>query len=249
MYTRKLFVLLVAGLLLAACSDNPVATEEHVDSIEDLDVELTLSEDHVHTLSEITFTGQVTDHHGQMMTEMEKMQVEYRAKGADEWRSVELSPSGDHYEAAYTFMSSGEYEVRVTGMMHGGDHMEEMYAMNEYLQVGRAHVESGDYRVEFENFPGHVHDGEQATVKFWVMEAEKDASGERPVVKNLNAEIHCEDPSGATESHEASEAEDGVYHAEHTFEGAGEAHMAIHFPGSSGEEVEADFHVPVAHGH
>lgn len=249
MYLRNLLFLLIAGTFLAACSENPVASDEdHVDSIEDLEVNLTLSTDHVHTLSEATFTAEVTDHHGEMMTDMEKMQVEYRAKGAEEWTEIELSPSDNHYEASYTFMSSGEYEIRVTGMMPGHDHLEEMRVLDDSLHVGRAHVEPEGYRIEYENFPGHLHDGDPATVKFWVMEAEEDASGDRPPVEGLEAEIHCTDPSGAEETHAADESDPGVYQADHSFDGGGEAHFAIHFS-SDGEEIEAGFDVPVAHAH
>lgn len=233
-------------LLLAACAENPVANDEHEDDVEDLEVTLTLSKEHVHTLSSIDFTVEVRDHHGDMVTDFEQVTVERRLKDASEWRAIELTRDGDTYHGSYTFMSSGAYELRVAGMLPGHDEMEVLHHRDAALEVVRAHTEVREYRIEFENFPGHVHEGDTAEIKFWVLE---DDGEHRHTVEGLAAEIHCEDANGATEEHIALENETGVYMAEHIFAEAGEAHLAIHFIDANGTPVEADFHLPVAPGH
>ena len=237
------FLMLAALFVFAACSENPVAVEEeHADGEEALTVTLMLSDDHVHTLSDVTFTVTLRDHHGAVMMAFEALQVEQRLVGAEEWDAVEMHAEGNAFHGTNMFVTSGEYELRVSGMQHGHNDMEVLHEEHDPLHVGRAHAEIGDYRIEFESFPGHAHEGEATTVKFWVTKADQSVGG-------LTAEIHCEDPDGAEEEHEAHEDEAGVYHAEHTFGEAGEAHMAIHFAGADGAEVEADFHMPVDHGH
>lgn len=237
------FLMLAAMFIFAACSENPVAVEdEHEEGDEALTVSLTLSDDHIHTLSDVTFTVTVIDHHGAAMIDFERLQVERRVVGTEEWREVEMHAEGNAFHGTYMFVTSGEYELRVSGMLPGHSEMEVLHEEHDPLHVGRAHVKNGDYRIEFESFPGHAHEGETATITFWVTKDEQAVSG-------LSAEIHCEDPDGAGEEHMAHEDEAGIYHTEHTFGEAGEAHMAIHFDDDDGAEVEADFHIPVAHGH
>lgn len=48
--------------------------------------------------------------------------------------------------------------------------------MPDHMEVGRAHQEVGGFRVEFETFPGRLHEGTEATVRFWVMEAPSSSS-------------------------------------------------------------------------
>lgn len=236
-------------ILFTGCSDNPVEVHEDEGP---LTAELTISDDHVHTLSEITYTVQVTDHHGDIVTDLESVEVQRKGHDDTEWRGTELTLSGNVYTGIYTFNSSGEYDLRVAGIRNEGTEMEVMYEMPEHMQVGRAHQEVGNYRIEYENFPGHVHEGETATVKFWVYESEKDASGNRPAVTGLDLHIHCGNPDGTDEHHDSSmvtEESEGVYAADHTFDGGGEAHMATHFTAPENSEIEADFHLHIAHGH
>lgn len=242
---RHYILSLAAIFLLVACSDNPVSEEEHDD---ELSVVVTLSSEHVHTLSELTFTVAVTDHHNAPVTDFEVLQVERLSEGSDTWRAIELTRAGDVFEGTYTFNSSGDYELRVAGQRVGHTEVEVLHMMAEPLHVVRAHMEAGLYRVEYENFPGHIHEGDMATLKFWVMEAEQDAAGNRPPVTGLTAEIECTDGAGK-ESHPATEPEAGVYQAEHTFTLAGEAHFTIRFTGADGQPAEADFHLHVAHAH
>lgn len=226
----------LAVFLFAACDSSPTGV-----ATDDLDVNLTFSTDHIHTLSEVSIQAEVTGPDGSAFTNFDVLQVEIRGHEETDWRSIELTRSGDHFSADYTFMSSGDHDLRVRGQIAGRSTLRVLHERSGHLEVGRAHVEKNGYRVEFENFPGHAHEGEEVTVKFWVL------SDGNPV-EGLDAEIHCTDPAGAEENHGPHQHEGGVYEAHHTLEGAGEAHFAIHFPGNSGE-IEADFHVPIAHGH
>ena len=105
------------------------------------------------------------------------------------------------------------------------------------------------YRVEFESFPGHIHEGSAAEMRFWVMEAEKNAAGERPPITGLTAaRIHCLTGSNAEEFHAVTEIEPGVYQAEHSFTEAGEFHAGIHLD-VGGQAAEASFDLHIAHQH
>lgn len=234
----SLFV--VFALLLTACDSNPVDSEEEL-TPDDLNVELSFSADHIHTLSEVGVSVEVTDPQGAAVTDLDSVEVERRLDGEADWHGIELTQEGTEYNGTYTFMTSGDYEIRVSGQLPGDEERSVIYEQPDPLGVGRAHVEKSGYRIEFENFPGHVHEGEEATLKFWV------SKDDNPV-EDLSAEIHCTDPSGTKEAHEPHVHENGVYEAHHSLEAAGEAHFAIHFA-ANGEEIEADFHVPIAGGH
>ncbi|MEX0599747.1 MAG: hypothetical protein WD423_06820 [Rhodothermales bacterium] len=249
MRIRTMILTIALGLfLMAGCSENPTAVEEE-DGHEDLSVELSLSDDHIHTLSPITFTVAVHDAHGAAFTAFDTLRVERQVAGEDTWRATDLIPSGGMFTGEYMFMSSGSYHLRVAGRTHDHGHMEVLHAMHEPIEVARAHEVAGGYRVEFENYPGHVHEGQEATMKFWILEAERDDDGVRAPIEGLEVTINCEDASGKQESHTPEESEPGVYEATHTFDGNGEAHLSISYPGTDGEVAEADFHIPVAHGH
>lgn len=242
---RRLLTLLAVPALLAACEENPLMLEEHE---EELTVELTVDPSHVHTLSPVTFTVAVKDDHGMFVTDFDTLRVERRTAGTETWRAINLELDGSVYKGTYVFTSSGEYDLRVAGMRRGGSHLEVLHEMAEHLEVGRAHVEVGGYRVEFENFPGHVHEGDTAAVKFWVKQAERDAAGNRPPVTGLAAEIHCTDADGAMEEHRAAESEPGVYQATHRFREHGTAKAGIHFE-RGGAGVLAEFELSVSEKH
>ncbi len=249
MKTFSKYLMALVILLFMGCKDSPV--EVHEDD-GPLTATLTLSSDHAHTLSEITYTVQITDHHGDIVTDMEAVEVQRKGHGATEWRGTELTLNGNVYTGAYTFNSSGDYDIRVAGIRHAGTEMEVMHEMAEHMHVGRAHLESGAYRIEYENFPGHVHDGETATVKFFIFEAEKDAQGNRPPVTGLtDLHIHCTNPDGTAEHHDTTITEEspGVYVQDHTFMGGGEAIMGTHFTAPDQTQAEGQFHMHVAHGH
>ena len=222
---------------------------DHDEELEELEVEFSLSDDHVSTLAKTAFTVEIKDHHGAHMTDFEEVHFERRLVGSDEWSQTEMELDGDHYRGNYTFGTSGEYEIRVTGHHRGGHDDEVIYERAENLHVERAHMEVGAYRIEFESFPGHMHEEDHSTLTFWVMQEEKDALGEHSAVAGLEAEIHCNEPDGTSESHQAVEQSPGVYSAEHTFVSAGDGHVALHMEGVDGAEIEAEFHFDVAHGH
>lgn len=242
MKTLSFFLTIFFLVAAIGCSDNPAA---HDDGDEELSVEFLVSVEHIDTLEDITFTAVVTTHHGDPVTDLEEISMQYRQEGSVDWRDLVLTLSGTSYTGTLMFMSSGEYEVRVMGRHLGHDHMETLHELAEHMHVGRAHQDVGGFRVEYESMPGHIHSGDTATLRYWVME---DTAALQPIT-GLQAEIHCGDPSGTDESHSALEAEAGVYTAEHTFQADGEAHIALHFPGAGGAELEAEFHFPVAHGH
>lgn len=239
-----LFVLVF--ILFTGCKDNPVEVQED----ETLIATLTISDDHIHTLSEITYTVTVTNNHGEAVTNLETIEVQRKAHDATEWRGTELTLVNNAYVGTYTFNSSGEYEMRVAGMRQGSTVMEVMYTMEGHLEVNRTHEVIGTYRIEYESFPGHIHEGDTAAVKFWVMESEKNANDVRPPIEGLATHIHCNNADNTLEHHDiVTEEAAGVYTVEHIFNGAGEASIGMHFTAPDNTEIEAEFHVHVAHGH
>lgn len=237
---------LVASLGLLACEGNPTAPEHE----EELTVELEIAPGHAHILqTAVEFTVRVRDGHGQAVTDFEAIQVERLQEGSDTWRAIELALDGDVYRGTYTFGSSGAYGLRVMGQRHGEAEMRLLHEAHDPLHVARAHEEAGGYRIEFESFPGHIHEGETATLRFWVMETETDADGVRPPVPGLGAQVHCLGSEAGEEFHGAVEAEPGLYEAAHTFGEAEETHAGLHFTGSDGQPAEAEFHLHIAHGH
>lgn len=236
--------------LLGACESNPSApAEEEEEHGHEITAELTLSEDHVHTLGEITYAVTVTDDHGEAVTDLAGVSVERLAHGSDTWRATELELSGTVWTGTYTFTSSGDYDIRVSVLEQGATEPEVVYTMPEPLGVGRAHEEMDGVRVEFETFPGHLHEGEAATATFWIKEAEQDADGSRAPMTGLHVVITCTEADGTFEEHHAHETEPGVYTAEHTFVNPGEF-VAGAVIGEHGEhQTEAQFHTHVAAGH
>lgn len=243
-------VLLAGAFALAACESNPVlgpgddGGHEH-----EIFVELTLSASHVHILSPITFTVAVTNDHGDPVTDFEVLEVQRLAVGSDTWRGTDLTRNGAVYEADYTFMSSGEYRLRVVGQRPGEAEGMVLYEMAESIQAARAHAEAGGMRVEFETFPGHLHTHNMAQMKFWIMEPERNEAGERPAIPGLATTVVCNEPDGGVEQHAAVEEAAGVYVAEHEFESEGDFVAQIRFLGTDGNEAVAEFttHVVPAH--
>ena len=251
---RHLVTPIAAAAAFIGCADNPEGPADHDD---ELTVELTLSSDHLHTLSPVEFTAIVRDHHGTIVTDFDTLHVERRATDADTWRTAaDLTLQGDAFIGATTFTSRGEYDLRVVGRRAGHDEVDvipmhdSMDEMMGPLHVGRAHVVAGGYRIEFESFPGHIHEGSETAFRFWVMEAEADADGNRAPISGLAGGIHCIEPEGASETHSPDEIETGVYEGAHTFASAGEGAAALHFTAADGSgEAEASFELHVAHAH
>lgn len=239
-----------AALALAGCNANPPLGPATGHDEGGLEVALTVTPDHVHILqTEATFTVEVTDHDGAPVHDFESLAVERRMEGSDDWREVEVALSGEHYTGVHTFVSSGEYELRVVGQRPGEAESTVLHEVAEHLHVARAHAEVDGIRVEFETFPGHIHEGETATLRFWAMEPEADASGQRPPVTGLDARGHVAQPDGTEAMYEAHEHEPGEYETEHLFGAPGETHAGFHFTSPDGHAVEAEWHLHVSHGH
>lgn len=235
-------------LILTACSENPVADNTSGD--EDVTVSLSASTEHFSTLTDIEFEVQLTNDHGEQLTDIGSMQIEYQRSGDSEWEIITLERHEDHYSAQIMFMSSGEYQMRVSGDLHGEGHMDVMYTAPEMIDVERINAEMGDVMVEFETFPGHVHEGEEVQVSFYVMETAAGGGGHGgAMMSGLTGEIHIMGPDGAIYESVGDEHDLGVYSAHHTFLEGGEATFEFHFLDHHGDSIEVEFHVPVEHGH
>jgi hypothetical protein len=239
----------LAALLVIGCSANPaepVHDDEHDD---ELTATLSLSTDHVHTLTEMAFTVTVTDGHGDVVTDLAEVNVERRAVGDDTWRGTALTLNGLVWEAPYTFASSGEYDLRVSVLRPSGAAAEIVYTMAEHLEVARIHEVVDGMRVEFETFPGHLHEGDAAVVKFWILEPERNAIGVRPPLTDLHVTLVCNEADGSAEEHHAEELEPGVYSAEHTFMAVGDFLAKLEVGEHGGPHSEVTFTTHVVHGH
>lgn len=240
--------LLLLPLAVLACDDPlPTGADDHADATEDLQVDLTLTPDHVHIYSDVTFTAAVTDHHGDPVTSFEQIFVEYREAAATEWNQIELAQDGSVYTAAHSFTSSGDYDIRVTGQRPEDSAPVVMHEMADHLHAARAHTEAGGYSVEFEAFPAHIHAEDTGTMRFWVVD--EGGSSDQPVT-GLSPEIHVTESNGTETIHAASAGSDqGSYEADHTFQNAEDATVALHFTGSGGGDAEAAFTIHISHAH
>jgi hypothetical protein len=229
-YARGAWVVALAVGALA-CSDNP-AEPDHTDH--ELIVSLTMSTDHLETLEDITFTVAVTDDHGDAVTDFTTIQVEYEQEAeAGTWRSIEL-----------TLQGSGDYHFRVSGMRGSETELSVLHQLADHFEIERAHTTLGDYKVEFETFPGHIHSGEAIAARFWIMNKDTGAA-----VTGLAVTIGCGNPDATTEDHAVTDSGDGVYEAMHTFTDGGDGHMAIQFTDPASMDWEAEFHLHIAHAH
>ena len=245
MRIRHMLALALIGPVASACNANPVFPDHD----EELVAEVVFSVEDLATLSEFTLTVHVEDHAGEHVTAMKEVRVEFQHHDDTEWSGVVLSLQGEEFVGTHMFMSSGEYDFRVIGVQLGQVEELVLYEAAEHMVVERIHQEVGDFIVEFETFPGLVHEGAEAAVRFWIMEAEADNDGHHRMMAGLHAEIHVTDANGVAMEHEAHEEVPGTYEAHHTFLEAGEAQFEIHFEGVGGTEQHAEFRVPVSHEH
>lgn len=245
--TTLLASLLLLPVVLTACDDPlPTGADDHEDATADLQVDLTLSPDHVHIYSDVTFTVAVTDHHGDPVTDFDQIHIEYREASDTEWSEIELTQDGDTFTGNHSFSSSGDYDVRVMGQRPEDASPVMMHEMSDHLHAARAHQTTGGYSVEFEAFPGHIHDGDTGTMRFWVID---ESDGSDDPVTGLGPEIHVTESDASEFTHSATEADPGVYEADHTFQSAEDATVALHFTGSGGGSAEAEFTIHIAHAH
>lgn len=244
MTNKTVFPALALAVWALGCSDSPTEAHDH-----ELIVDFAMSTEHVHTLEEITFTVTVTDDHGDYVTDFTTIQVERELEGTATWRSIELVLQGTAYVGTYTFTSSGDYHFRVVGMRPSDTEAQVLYESPEHVEVVRAHEVVGSSRVEFESFPGHIHAGSDVVVRFWIMESERNAAGERPPITGLNVVIECGNPDLTSEMHTVTDNGDGIYEATHNFAEGGEGHIEIRFTDTAGVEQEVDFHVHIVAAH
>ena len=219
------------------------------DVSEDLHAELEYSGDHLMTLTDIEFEVRVHGSDAGTFTDLSYIAVEFRLEGETEWRATELSLHADHFSAEKMFFTSGEYEARVVGQLTGSTESLTLYQSVEHLHVERIHQEVGEFIVEFETFPGHVHEGDEVEATFWILEASTDGHAHGHPVEGLTPDIVCTDSDGATEEHVAHVHGAGEYGADHTAIEAGTASFEIHFSDTGGTDHHAEFAVPVSHAH
>lgn len=237
----------ILPVVVLGCDDPlPTGHDDHGDATQDLTVDLSYTPDHVHIYSDISFTVEATDHHGEPVTDFDLIQVEYKETSETEWSAIELTLDGSSYTGVHSFHSSGEYDLRVSGQRPDDSEPVVMDEAADPLHAVPAHATDGGYTVEFEAFPGHIHEGDTGTMRFWIID--ESSGGEDPVT-GKSPEIHVTESGEAEESHMATETDDGVYEAEHTFSAAGDAAVAIHFTGSGGGDSEASFTIEISHAH
>lgn len=234
---------LMAAFSFAACSDNPTFP----DVSDDLHAELEFGVTELVTLTEVEVEVRLHSDAAGTVTDVAMVAVEMRREGDADWRATELTLHDDHFSGLKTFFSSGEYEARVVAQLHGSAETVVLYQTTEHLHVDRIHREVGAFRVEFETYPGHLHEGDTAEIAFWILEAGGDGHGH--AVGGMSPDIVCMDPSGATEEHMAHEHEPGEYGTQHTLLEAGTAQFELHFTDGAGADLHAEFVVPVSHAH
>lgn len=239
--TVPVSIVAAAAVLLSlwGCGDSP--TQTRVFDAGTVSVSVAPSE--VQTLSETTFHASMMDDAGGMLMGLQMMEMEYRLEGTDTWMPVEMFPDADGYYGTCIFTSSGDYDLRAMGMMHGSHHMDEMARMGDPLHVWRAHRDAGGYRVEFESFPGRVQEGTTPILRFWVFEPGQ--GGTAAPVAGLAPTVQVTEPPAAPVAANATETQPGVYEIEHAFSHAGMAEVGLRFRGSGGSDAEAVFMMPV----
>jgi hypothetical protein len=227
--------LTAAAIGVAACADS--------NGPEDLlTVDLQISADHVHALeTEVTYTVLVTDASGNVVSDFEGLAVEYGLEGSNDWGRVALDlQSGGSYQGTHQYPGPGEFALRVVGTRPGGSETV-LHEVTEPVEVIRPHFDAGGYRVEFELDPADLRPGINLTLQFYVMQAQRDASGNRPPITGLaGVTISCIETNGATSSHNAVEGPGGVYQASHTFLAPGTVTARIQFTGNVGQPAEVN---------
>jgi hypothetical protein len=245
-YFVWILTITIVSMVASGCGKNPTEVDVHSDEFV---FGFTTTTQDVHTLTPIGFEVTVTDDHGTMMSDFDQFQLEHRLEGTTAWTTVAMTHNGSAYAGSETFVTSGEYELRIMGMAHHGHELEELHHVEQHLHVERAHVEAGGYRVEYESSPGHIHEGESPMLRFWVMDVDADPSGVHPPVGGLTAQIRCAESTGTDHVFSAAESQAGVYESSHLVESSGDTRMGLLFTGMGGGASVAEFDVHVDHGH
>ncbi|HSH74089.1 MAG TPA: hypothetical protein VLA09_00180 [Longimicrobiales bacterium] len=230
-------------LAVTACSDS--TTEPRGYTTDELTTELAISPDHVHAFeNEVTFTVSVVDPDGAAVTDFDVVQVERRLSGAANWSTMEATLQGDFYVVTHVFEASGEYDIRVTGLRPSDTQLVVLYEQATPLHAVRAHAEVGGYRVEGEPDPGHIHEGNTANVRFWILD---DVT--RDGITGLTPSISVVHSVAGTTQYAASEGAGGLYEATHTFTEIGATSLTIEFIGTDQQTHEWTLEVEVHAAH
>jgi hypothetical protein len=235
---HRTILLPLCAALAVGCSENPVEPNWG----DELSASVEFAGGHLMTLTTIEFEVTVTRAGVGTFTDFAAIAIEFRMEGDTNWRATELVPHVDHFTAEKMFYTSGAYDVRVVAQVLGTQEVLTLYAPSEPLPVERIHQEVGNYVVEFETTPGHIHEGDTAEAKFWIYEAGTPVDG-------LVAEIVCTDADGTVEQHAPHTHTGGIYAADHIFVGAGTAYMELHFTDPLGTDLHAEFAAPISHAH
>jgi hypothetical protein len=230
----------LVALSTAACGDS---TDPGGFTTDELTTELAVTPDHIHAFqTTVTFTVAVTDPDGNPVTDFDLVQVETRPTGTTEAYEVEEATSdGDFYAVDVVFEGSGEYDVLVTGLRPSDTELVVLDEEASPLEVVRAHEDVSGYKVEFEPDPGHIHEGESATVRFWILDDETDDP-----FTGLTPEIFVVEPVSGETAYAATEGADGLYYADHTFDEAGENEMGIRISAADAlDGVAGEFSIAV----
>jgi hypothetical protein len=238
---NKALVLVALSPFLAACSDDPTGPGGGFDT-EDLSAGLAIAPGHFHIWeTEGVFTVNVTDPNGASVTDFEAIQVERRREGTDTWRAIALTQDGAFYEGTYIFDTSGNYNLRVTGMRASDDEMKVLHVEPGVLEVVRAHAAMGGYTVSFEVFPGHIHRLDEPTFTWWF----EGAGAHAPAVNHPPAaaptmSVECD---GGTLTSPLTEAEPGRWEGVLELLHIGDCDASVHFVGTG--EAEHTYSVPI----
>jgi hypothetical protein len=231
----------VALLVLAGCESS---TGPDGYATEDLVVDLAVTPHHFHIWETMgVFTVSVVDPEENPVTNFEEIRVERRREGAANWGSIALEHDGGGiYVGEYVFESSGDYELRVTGMRPSDDELKVMLEVEELLEVVRAHSSAGGYRVDFEAVPGHIHAGDASTLNFWF--ADTEAAHAPPAAQTTGlAPTVLIGVNGSQGTYTAAEPEAGHYTATHTFTTIGTVPVTIRYTGE--DQAQHDYTINI----
>ena len=209
----------------------------------DLTAELAVIPGHVHAYqTTVTFTVAVIDPDGNAVTDFDVVQVERRAAGSTgSWSVLEAAADGDFYTVDYIFESSGEYDLRVTGLRPGDTFLSVMFQSAAPLEVVHAHADVGGYKVEFQPDPGHIHEGDESTIQFWILDDTDDSP-----ITGLTPEIFVVEPVSGETAVAAIGGADGLYYTIRAFDEVGDNEIGIRISAADAlDGVGGEFVVPV----
>jgi len=248
--SRKTLTLATVSLFgITACDSSPTGPDGNGFDTVDLTAQLAVSPHHFHIWETTgTFTVTVVDPAGGAVTDFEVIRVEHRMVGTSVWRTFSLTQDGAFYVGTYVFESPGDYQLRVTGIRPMDQEMTILYEAPTPLEVVRAHANRGDFRIDFEAVPGHIHAGESATLNFWFAPAGVDHHVSPALATGLAPTILI-DTGGSEGVYTAEESESGRYTATHVFAATSDSlPVTVRFT-SQGTEYEYTVNIKIHAAH